>query len=228
MHKTATAITGALLALGLATGAAAGEKANIGDSKAPKSETIEYVNNAQMAAELARYGNRAEDPMALITAARIMKQYPMGESDKLSDADSADGATKDGRLKLTPEAILARARELAGDRQDLVALADDVAAMSSRGRKGGGGILDTRVDANGTDVYEIDFEGGEPAQVGINGDNDTDLDLEVYDENGNLICDSTSSNDYETCEWTPRWTGMFRVEVHNLGDVWNGYRIVTN
>ena len=45
----------------------------------------------------------------------------------------------------------------------------------------------TYVKAKGTDVYHISFRAGQTAVVTVIGDGDTDLDLYVYDENGNLI-----------------------------------------
>src|SRR5689334_19047666 len=84
------------------------------------------------------------------------------------------------------------------------------------------------VSARSTDVYAIPFAGGEPALVTVRGDGDTDLDLYVYDENGNLICSDTDYTDQLICSWSPRWTGMFRIEVRNLGNVYNRYQVRTN
>jgi hypothetical protein len=96
------------------------------------------------------------------------------------------------------------------------------------GRQGGPGRTVTRVHAFSTDVFEVRFVGGQPAGVSIRGDGDTDLDLYVYDENGNLIGRSTGLSDREIVTWTPRWTGTFRIEVRNLGSVYNQYSLVTN
>jgi hypothetical protein len=84
------------------------------------------------------------------------------------------------------------------------------------------------VRARTTDVYHVTFRGGEVAAVAIAGDGDTDLDLFVYDQNGNQICRSVRSRDTEACRWTPAWTGTFRIEVKNLGGVANRYRIAMN
>jgi hypothetical protein len=50
----------------------------------------------------------------------------------------------------------------------------------------------------------------------------------VFDESGNRICVADSPGDDEICRWTPRWTGEFRIEVRNLGGVYNRYRIMHN
>ncbi|MCX7962606.1 MAG: hypothetical protein N2653_13690, partial [Burkholderiales bacterium] len=83
-------------------------------------------------------------------------------------------------------------------------------------------------NAFASDVFRVTFRGLEPALVGISGDGDTDLDLFVYDETGRLVCRSERPVDEEICQWVPRWTGVFRIEVRNLGRVWNRYLILTN
>ena len=76
--------------------------------------------------------------------------------------------------------------------------------------------------------YTTTFFGGDMAEVIIDGDNDTDLDLFIYDENGNLVASDTDELDYCICRWTPRWTGEFTVVVQNLGSVYNEFSIETN
>jgi hypothetical protein len=84
------------------------------------------------------------------------------------------------------------------------------------------------VDANSSVRYATTFLGGEMAEVVIMGDGDTDLDLFVYDENGNLVASDTDETDFGVCRWTPNWTGEFTVVVTNLGSVYNEFDIATN
>jgi hypothetical protein len=81
------------------------------------------------------------------------------------------------------------------------------------------------VNGNSTDIFRVTFYGGEDAVVAINGDHDTDLDLYVYDENGNLIGSDTDGTDTCVVRFHPKWTGTFRIEVRNLGRVYNKYEI---
>jgi hypothetical protein len=85
-----------------------------------------------------------------------------------------------------------------------------------------------RVEARSVMTYYLDFYGGEYAEVAIVGDGDTDLDLFVYDENGYLIGSGETYSDVEVVGWTPRWTGTFRVEVHNFGNVYNQFGLGSN
>ena len=85
-----------------------------------------------------------------------------------------------------------------------------------------------RVEANTTDVYTRYFVGGWQATVSVIGEGDTDLDVYVYDENGNLIAKDDGPTDHCLVRWTPKWTGKFTIRVVNRGRVFNRYRIATN
>lgn len=99
---------------------------------------------------------------------------------------------------------------------------------SYAGAVGGPRVNHTDVLAHSTDRYTIAFRAGEVARITVDGDGDTDLDLYVYDENGNLIASDTDRTDYCVVRWTPRWTGVFRIKVRNLGSVYNHYHFRTN
>ena len=83
----------------------------------------------------------------------------------------------------------------------------------------GPGDTTSSVLAYDTDVYQVEFRAGRLAEVGISGDGDTDLDLFIYDENGNRVCQDISFDDREYCSWIPRRTGPFSIEIENLGGV---------
>jgi len=89
----------------------------------------------------------------------------------------------------------------------------------------GGPVYDHReiVEAYSTDVYWLEFYGGELASIAVYGDGDTDLDLYVYDQWGNLICTDADYTDVMFCNFVPYRTGEYRVEIQNLGRIWNEY-----
>ena len=225
-----TTFRASLSILALATGFAATsvqaqdtKGANRGATAAPTTASS-AVETARTASALARYGDANKDPLALITAAKLLASAGSRESDA-KQIQGQPGAAK-GKPELgTVEAILARARALAAGRPDLIALADDIA--KSRGAAGGPKSRRTVVNTRATDVYRITFNGGEPARVFVSGDGDSDLDLYVYDQNGSLICKDDDPTDDMICGWTPKWTGPFTVRVVNRGDA-NEYRIWTN
>ena len=71
------------------------------------------------------------------------------------------------------------------------------------GRVGGPGVVSERVEARSIDFYNITFEGGELAQVLVDGDGDTDLDLYVFDSEGNLVASDTDLTDVCLGSWLP-------------------------
>jgi hypothetical protein len=99
---------------------------------------------------------------------------------------------------------------------------------SFAGAVGGAKFANETVLARATDSYTISFRAGELARVDVLGDSDTDLDLYVYDQFGNLIASDADYTDRCAVTWVPRWTGVFTIRVVNRGGVYNAYRIQTN
>ena len=147
--------------------------------------------------------------------------------DKSGTGDEADeGGEAPGVVDL-----YGLAEQHAGGSDALRSIVAEARALAVSGRSyavGGPKISRDSVRAYGTDVYRVTFRGDTEAAVTLTGDGDTDLDLHVYDENGNRVCRDIGPTDDAYCEWLPRWTGAFRIEVENLGGVDNVYRLATN
>lgn len=236
MKKTAllTAIVAAAMFAAVPAEAGAGtakKKGSNAGKPAAEAAAPSGVQQLVLADQLAAWGDANKDPVALIAAAKIKASVGLRDGDKRAKTTDAKGAAPAEKPAVADtssvESILTRARELAGDRQDLIAMADAVAA-GTRGRVGGAARHIDRVRAGATDTYTMVFRGDEEANVGISGDGDTDLDLYVYDEFGNEICRSVSRGDDEVCSFAPAWTGEFRVKVKNLGGVYNNYLLLTD
>ena len=204
---------------------------NVDAAKRGTTPQTEAAAMARLADQLARYGDKNKDALAMIEAAKIFNEVGVRDEKREKKTEgAAAGDGKEGASKTRDQsvtALLARAREYAGGRKDLIALADEAAKSTKRGAYNPVRHID-RVRGRATDVYTVTFRGGEPAFLAISGDGDTDLDLFVYDQNGNLICSSNSSGDDEACRWYPRWTGPFVIRVRNLGSVYNEYRMWSN
>ncbi len=82
--------------------------------------------------------------------------------------------------------------------------------------------------AGSSDSFSITFVSGRLAEILVSGDGDTDLDLYVYDSNGNLIASDSDYTDDCYVSWIPAWTGKYTVKVVNRGGVYNRYVIATN
>ena len=93
---------------------------------------------------------------------------------------------------------------------------------------GGAGFANEAAAARETVTYKVFFHGSKTAIVSVTGDGDTDLDLYVYDESGNLVGSDTSPTDRCVVTWIPKWTGQFTIKVVNRGTVLNNYKLRTN
>ena len=90
---------------------------------------------------------------------------------------------------------------------------------------GGGVCRDATAGARSTRDFDITLYGGERSVISLSGDGDTDLDLYVYDENGNLIASDTGYSDQASVWVRPNWTGHFTIRVVNRGSVYNDFTV---
>ncbi len=204
---------------------------NVGDKIDALVDMAWATHRSHLASELAAYGRESQNAMALIVAAMLRGQTGSREvpREKLTEGPDDAGDDKEPREdNSTVTAMLSDARALARGDQGLLTAIEQVASQESKGRVGKSVRHVDRVLARHNDIYTIRFRGGEPAIVSVVGDGDTDLDLRIYDENGNLICSDLDYTDRNYCRWQPRWTGKFRVKITNLGSVYNRYTLRTN
>lgn len=187
------------------------------------------------ATDLAKYGYEAESATALIEAANIIASTPVSslEAETENGTENPNENEKTEKVQFAPAQLLADARTLTQDANAL-ALADKVEAkLSAQNDTARGAVNGPKYDygtvyANSYVYYDIRFRAHEVAEVAVSGDGDTDLDLYVYDENGNLITSDTDYTDDCYVRFTPRWTGLFRLKIVNRGGVYNNYVLVTN
>jgi hypothetical protein len=181
-----------------------------------------------MSSDLLAFGRDTKDPLVLIVAARIMKALGASELDLKPEGRAATWFTQKAGLAVSPDSILAEAREFSKGDKIINLLVDQTVTAGVAADAEPPKTHQDTVQGGATDVYTIVFNGGQLAEVGVAGDKAGDLDLFVYDENNHLVCRSTASTDREYCRWWPKWTGPFRIEVQNLGAVADLYRLATN
>jgi hypothetical protein len=200
---------------------------NIGSGpKAPV--TDQPVEQLQMSSDLLAFGRKTKDPLALIVAARVMKALGSSEVDRKPEGQVATGPAQKSGQPVSADSVLAEARDLAQGDKILILLVDETARNATAISEEQPKTHQDTVQPGGTAIYNVVFTGGQLAEAGVAGDGDSDLDLLVYDDNDHLVCRSAGSSDREYCRWWPRWTGTFRIEVQNLGNVANLYRLATN
>src|SRR5262245_4989267 len=80
------------------------------------------------------------------------------------------------------------------------------------------------VEAHDTNAHRIWAPSGS-SRVVVDGDGDTDLDCSVYDRFDKLLGFDYDGTDYCVVNITQRTSGYIRIEIENLGDVWNRYHL---
>jgi len=192
------------------------------------------VARLHLAGELHAMAIRARDPVLALAAARLTQAVSLRQTERPGSQTAgreADKPPADGPQGA--EAMLATARALAGGSAPLRALIEQAAQpQASRGRMSGpltGTIvMQPQAQWRSDPQQGLVFRAGERAEVAIQGDGDTDVDLFVLDEMGTEICRRVGPTDREFCAWTPRWTGEFTITLRNLGDRPNRVRLISN
>ncbi len=199
---------------------------------APAGEVSAEMQALTLAGDLVKYGYAQQSAVSLISAVEILQSVSTQELDAERQGESDDKASSEGKsgvMTFDIPQLLADAKELASDNSSLLAIITELeGAQRHRGAVGGPKSAHERVLANSTDIYNIRFVGGRFAEVAVIGDGDTDLDLYVYDENGNLIVSDVDYTDNCYVSWNPIWTGNFKIKIVNRGGVYNRYVLMTN
>jgi hypothetical protein len=221
----------------LVAGAHAADSArgpNVDRNKRASSPLTEAVAQAALGDQVARHADRNKDVLAMLAAIRLLGQVGSrpakvelrteGGQSAATDAKAGGASPRDTTL----QALLARAKQYAGGRNDLNGLVDELARAASRPRQDGPSRHAQRVAAGATDVYTFQFRANEPVMVALTGEGTTDLDLTVEDDAGHRICSSDGAGDDEICRWTPVRNGAFRIKVRNVGKTTNEYRLWSN
>lgn len=202
------------------------------DAKLPAANSP--IANAALAAQIVSSMGADKDPLLLTAAAQLLrtseKSQTKLDATKTNKGGKDDEGTKSG-TDLSSEGLFAEARALAKSDKNLLAVidtADSTSAAVSRGAVGGPKTATSRVRAYDTDTYTVEFRGDRTAEVLVVGDGDTDLDLYIFDEYGNLICSDRDGTDTMYCDFYPRWTGTFSIVIENLGRIYNEYDLLTN
>jgi hypothetical protein len=81
------------------------------------------------------------------------------------------------------------------------------------------------ISANCYQTFTVNLYGNETSRIMVRGDGDTDLDLYVYDVNGNLIVSDTDHSDQCGVLVRPFWTQTMTIKIVNRGSVFNNYSI---
>lgn len=199
-----------------------------------KGEVSPGVNALKLATDLVKYGYEQQSALPLIQALQIIAEnptQPLKATREGSNVDTTKNDGKKGNVSLDFNEIVTKAKEFADGDETMTALIAQVQEENSgshRGAVNGPSRTVEYVNGNSTDTYQISFVAGYLAEILVSGDGDTDLDLYVYDNNGNLIAQDSDYSDDCYVSWVPAWTGRFIVKIVNRGPVYNKYVLLTN
>lgn len=186
-----------------------------------------------LAQDLYAYGLAAEDPVLILSAAKIANAVHIKEVDRATETRPTDTPGTDDSAPALPGMVSAAdmfelAYELASGDDDLQMRIEDAAAEGSRGQVGGATRSLNRLQSGYVDMVRVDYEGGKLAELAILGNDGANLDLRVTDAKGNTICAEQGTSDKLYCAWTPATDGSFFAEIENVSPKRNSYYVLTN
>ncbi len=191
-------------------------------------ETGASLKTAQMSASLFLTGVEQSDPILIMAAAKLRKSLNLSPTDRKPDQDGAPGDVAP-EAPLTWQQMLDAAEELAADDEALLGLIEDILVERSKGVATGQVYSISSIRAGGTDTYPpLPYTGGDYAEVYVEGQAATDLNLYVQDAKGRLVCSDTDISAIAYCGWRPAQTGGFTIIVKNKGGESSPYSLITN
>lgn len=204
------------------------------DKPEVKGETSESLAAVKLANQVLRYGYENKSTLALLDALQIFSENPTQAFKATKEGETVDESKTDGKkakVSFDYESVLADAKAFADGDPNLLALIDNIDAEAKGAQRGNiNGPSRDYAAVNGKSYinYTASFVANELAEVLVSGDGDTDLDLYVYDSNGNLIASDTDYSDDCYVRWIPAWTGRYTIRIVNRGPVYNRFVILTN
>jgi hypothetical protein len=187
-------------------------------------EPLTPVQTAALSARLYSVGVETADPVLILAAARLRKTINPEASQRI-----AEGGAAGSDAPLGWEAMADAAADLAGDDEALLGLIDDLRAEGTKGVASGPVYNIGQLGRGKTDNYRnIDFKGGEYAEVYVEAQSPVDLNLTVTDAQGRLVCADTDVSHIAYCGWRPDAAGAFTLSVQNKGGSGTGYALMTN
>lgn len=224
----------AILIMAMIAVAISGVAQTVEDKPEVKGETSESLAAVKLANQILRYGYENKSTLALLDALQIFSENPTQALNATKEGTAVDESKSHGKkakVSFEYDSVLADAKAFADGDPNLLALIDNIDAEAKGAQRGNinGPSRDySAVNGDSHVDYIASFVANQLAEVLVSGDGDTDLDLYVYDSNGNLIsCDTDYSDDCYV-RWVPAWTGRYTIRIVNRGPVYNRFVILTN
>lgn len=217
------------LALALLAGAASAKDKPV-NLKPGEVVTSGAVGLFAMGQRLYVLGLQAKDPVAVLTAAKLVGSVQFVETERKKETKGPERAPAEDLHKgpAGVASMLAAARELAGEDETLIGVVEAVERDMGHGRMISVATSRTTLTAGKTDRWEVPLFGETAVELAVVGDGDAPLSVLVADENGHVICQDPGGSAVAYCAFTPATNATFVVTVSNLGKAPDSYILMTN
>ena len=175
-------------------------------AKAAAPGPADPFEQAMAARGTADYARRTHDPVAMLTAARMLDEVPVS-------GDKNDTG-------FTAKALFAEARSMATGNDMLLQQISIAEANGSRGVLSsafGSGLVRRVLNVNPRAAYQfvVDARGGERLRLGAIGAPGTNLLMRLLDKSGKTVCLDDHGDYAPVCQITPPSDARFRVDIQN-------------
>ena len=200
LQPTKRVLAIALLAAGLGSVAPAA----LGQKRSPV--TTLQLQQWRLGQELARYGLAQNDPVALITAARLQRESRLRPSKAQVEgaAAQADAAT-----------LLQRARELAKDDPKMLEMVEHAMPRLTRGTMIGPQVQPLLMGARDTKPILLSYTPRQKGFFGVSAERMEDIGVTVQGARNEPQCETTAGGSELLCEWITGDAPDVRVTVTN-------------
>lgn len=172
-------------------------------------------------------GAAARDPLLMAAAAKLRKSVLVAPG-----TIAGDGAAEPAGEEAAPlgwEAMLSAAEAAAGDDTGLLGLIADIRAERGKGVSTGPIYSILKIAPKRSSLFgPLPFVGEDYAEVYLEGNGASDLNLYVVDSAGRLVCSDTDVSDIGYCGWYPDTDDAFSIRVENVGGAASTFSVMTN
>jgi hypothetical protein len=216
-------------------------KINAAENPGTVGEAAQFVQQIALAYQMIDEGRKTKSPLTLAAAAEILGNVTIKleeQKDKTMEGEPVASETAPGPASTATvdfQAIFAEAAALAGDQNnealaDIITASAKVLADNVGARQSSFNAIEheDRVNPNTKDVYTHRFNGRELATVLVYALDDSDIDLQIFDSNGNLVVEDLDYTSVGLCEWTPSSTQDYKIKVVNFTDNYIYYSLFSN
>ena len=195
-------------------------------------ESTKKMDQIQLAGQLVNYGYDTKSALPIIQAIKIYQDLNVIEANDgrkpktKADEEVTVNITKEDQPVRNMSQLFDDATAFANGDKNLLALIDGCKKASTQ-RDPVGGPIDRffRIPARSTQEWVVTLHGGERTGIVVSGDGTTDLDVYIYDYNGNLIVSDITYGDQCSFFVDVFYTSDFTIRVVNRGYVYNDYEL---